>query len=1015
MKKLLGFLAAGLLTAAFAAEIPILEISKWNLDGLSAAKSGSSLRLVENGPKAYGTAKTRVAVGKNKYLQIIAGASENPEHFITVSNVSGGKTPKGVIFQGINTFALPDKNFTLALTLRGNKGTAPGGWYNINTIKTMAVPTGGLTVTANKAVLQVNDTFKVRYYAGEKLAEAAPEVKAFESSTMSAISFGNPIILNDEGKNGDEKAGDFIYSADVKISGKTPNPGKSAILFSIILPNDSSSYGTPSFAFDIKSSNMIRKTKSRLTPLAAKYRAMWEKATAGAVNLAAGKKVIFSSKPNFYLTAVGKSRQQKNNDAFDLTDGKLSRRGDDVLRFDHNAVGWRTSADLSGGIDLLIDLGKVEPVAKAVIRINCGDKQKQVQRSPRKFAVLVSKDGSSFYPANAPMIKLQPGEKDQSNFINQYYLEENDSDIFCYPFELAVNAPARYVMLRIVPDGGNLYSDELAIIKAADPAQVSEKAYSGAPEKRLTGGVVLTPAQNGNFYVAENLPAPNYFAFRDLRESTAKAALQMVMEVPESIVCLNSDAKQQKIQLDGRNYIRYSFPIPADSQKIASYMEHQAVFLQAKGKVPAGSKAYFYAAINGRKSHIAERDIEVITIPEAPEMFKGITVLSRMSIGDQTFPGYYSNLKMMGFSGVHIYPYMYQRTGVDKFSEEYCSSIEKARQAGYKIVFGYNGLLDMYRYNKHNDEVYCQDIPQKAIKCPTYRGEFYYKELAKITRAVAKFRPDYIQWDIEIWGHSMPFVRNCSRCKALQKKSGKSWEDFLDDVSVELNADLNKAVAEGVKQQSKPQMPLLYNYNRQPLSSCYHGFEKWSLNGKFVDGGQPSLYVAGSELRVHNNIAGNFALQSSKSQRLLVPILTPGTYGAYAPFRLEQMIYETMLNGSRGFFYYPWRGFISPIYFYYHAKAMQNVIKYQSLILTGEIFKPSCSEEKITVSGVKNAAEALILLGNYQSAPEKVSVTLPFANAEVFDVLNKKSIPQKELKALQVPNAKVRLLYIKKK
>ena len=52
---------------------------------------------------------------------------------------------------------------------------------------------------------------------------------------------------------------------------------------------------------------------------------------------------------------------------------------------------------------------------------------------------------------------------------------------------------------------------------------------------------------------------------------------------------------------------------------------------------------------------------------------------------------------------------------------------------------------------------------------------------------------------------------------------------------------------------------------------------------------------------------------------------------------------------------------------------------------------------------------------NYQSAPEKVSVTLPFANAEVFDVLNKKSIPQKELKALQVPNAKVRLLYIKKK
>ena len=1013
MKESLTLLIFSAAAVLFAGELKITDLKSWKIQSLSGEIIANRLRLQENGPKAYGSAKIRVATGKNKYLQIVAGASENPEHYVSVSNVSTPGGPHGVIFQGVNTFELPKKNFTLALTLRGPKGTIPGGWYDINSIKTVSIPTGGLVVTADKASLGVNDNLKVKFFAGEKLAADTLEVKTFIAKNMASVSLGEKILLNDAGKNGDEKAGDFIYSGNVKITPQAHNIGKNQLLFSVTLPNGSSSYGTPELTFNIKTDRNIQTTNTRLTPLAAQYRAMWENATAGRVNLAAGKKVDFSFKPNFYLTATGKRPTAPNTDAFDLTDGKLTRRGDDVLRFDSSAVGWRTSADLSGGIDMTIDLGKVEPVEKVVIRINCGDKQKQVQRSPHKFAVLVSKDGENFYPSNNPMIKLQPGEKDQSNFVNQYYLEENDSDIFCYPFELAVNAPARYVMIRIVPDGGNLYSDELAVIKAENVSSVSEKAYSATPEKRLTGGVVLTPAQNGKFYVADNLPAPNYFAMRDLRNNAGKAPMQMVLELPANIVCLNDEVQTQKFRFGNADYVRYAFPIPADSRKTASFMEHKTIFLQAKGQVAAGSKAYFYATINGRKSHVTERDIEVITIPEASEMFKGITVLSRMSLGDKTFPGYFENLKMMGFSGVQIYPYMFQRSGKDNFSDTYCGDVEKARQLGYKIVIGYNGLLDMYRYNKHGNEVYCQDLPQEQVKCPTYRGRFYHAELDKITRAVAKFRPDYIQWDIEIWGKSMPFVRNCSRCKSLQQKSGKSWEDFLDDVSVELNSELNKAVEKGVKL-GKAKMPLLYNYNRQPLSSCYHGFEKWSLNGKFVDGGQPSLYVAGNELRVHNNIKGNFALQSDKSKRVLIPILTPGTYGAYEPYHLEQMIYETMLNGAKGFFYYPWRGFISPIYFYYHAKAMKNVIRYQDLILNGEIFTPECSTPSMTVSGVKSDSEALLLIGNYQPAGNICNIKLPFEKAKITDVLTGEVIDMKTVSKLPVPDKRIRLLHLQK-
>ena len=143
-------------------------------------------------------------------------------------------------------------------------------------------------------------------------------------------------------------------------------------------------------------------------------------------------------------------------------------------------------------------------------------------------------------------------------------------------------------------------------------------------------------------------------------------------------------------------------------------------------------------------------------------------------------------------------------------------------------------------------------------------------------------------------------------------------------------------------------------------------------------------------------------------------MLTPGTYGAYEPYHLEQMIYETMLNGAVGFFYYPWRGFISPIYFYYHSKAMQNVIRHQELILNGELFTPQCNVAEMTLSGVKSRDEALVLVGNYLGVDEECAVQAPFEPASITDVLTGQELSASELRTLKVPMRRVRLLYLKR-
>ena len=289
----------GALASVMAFEV---EIDKggasWKLENLSAEVVTGALRLREIGEATYGTAKTSIPVKDAKYLQIDVGASENPLHYVTVSNDSKQAMPRGCVFQGCNTFPLPDSDFTLALTLRGPKGSTQGGWYDIKAVRTVAVPAGGVVVSAEKPVVKVGDSFRVGYFAlpGGTQPSELP-LKAFLEASMAEVTFGEPVVLRDDGTNGDLQAGDGIYSALVTVTedatclqgeqGK-PLPG-SALCFAVLLPGSAASYGVADFSFDVTTKNLLKNiTKTRMTPTTIDYRKQWEKAVAGKVNLAAG-------------------------------------------------------------------------------------------------------------------------------------------------------------------------------------------------------------------------------------------------------------------------------------------------------------------------------------------------------------------------------------------------------------------------------------------------------------------------------------------------------------------------------------------------------------------------------------------------------------------------------------------------------------------------------------------------------------------------------------------------------
>ena len=135
---------------------------------------------------------------------------------------------------------------------------------------------------------------------------------------------------------------------------------------------------------------MLKKTVLLLTALSAfslladtDGKKLFAQTLANRVNLAAGKTVEFTPAPSYRLTTDAK-------DIKDLTDGKLSRRTDDRIWFDRNAVGWRTS----NPITIKLDMGKEVAMDKVAIRIQGGAPRFSY---PNELQSFVSNDGKIWY------------------------------------------------------------------------------------------------------------------------------------------------------------------------------------------------------------------------------------------------------------------------------------------------------------------------------------------------------------------------------------------------------------------------------------------------------------------------------------------------------------------------------------------------------------------------------------------------------------------------------------------
>jgi hypothetical protein len=989
----------------------------WRFNNITAQIVNDSLRIRESGRKHYGSFYRYIPFNlksnKTNYLQFKIGQIEQANS-LSAKNASSKGKQFGPLYAGWNTFDLTAQlklrgrksKFALSITQFGVRGTGQSSYADIELIRIVKKPLNGLTVTLQGSAepARSSDKLLFRYYAPEKLTKA-PQVKCYITPNMAVynLTADRTIILNDAGKNGDAVAGDNIYSVVTAIDKIAPKfvSSKKTALLAVVTVNGVKSSAIVNFSCNINpDSRGVVSTATVDGSDAGRYRKLWQKATRGK-NLALGKPVIFSKKSAYRLSTKG------GTDATDLTDGKLSDYKKNKIWFDPKTVGWYHNKVVNG-VNLIIDLGTVQPIDKVVIRCLAG-KAQQILVCPQKFELFVSKDGKQFH-RTATMQKLQPGEKSQSDLKRFFYIEEAGKP-YVYPFILQANADARYIGLRIYGDADSIFSDELAVIKAKT-AQITTADYNTVYSKPAqilhTDGFIVKP-RCGKLVIVKNILVPNSLAVEDMSgKKKSRPQINLIIETLPQVVLVKPDSVKTTVTIKGKRYSRWTLPMKWLHRKQPL---SEMLFFAASGKLPANATATFYVDYPGVKAVKSTVPVSVIDFPVVTPQLKRLHVsLAWMGIRkSEDWPGFLKEWKKLGFNAVSCFPRAWRNETADRNA-----FLAKARNAGYKVVMNESPFHVMIKpFSKQpGAEIFSQTPSGKSKNlCPSYRGQYYLKELERVTENVKKSQPDYLFWDIECWYRGAREASSCSRCKAGQQKSGKPMAEYLKLQGQQSFADLYAAVEKGSVGRK---MPVVASYNHHAVHPVHHGVTDFNLIfPKYVKQAQPSLYVAGRALDVHNSIRKNYQLTKSRN---IVPWLSTGTYGEFESFKVEQMILEALLNGATGITYYWYGDFDTSLDFYYHAKALAAIAPYEKLIMDGQVIEPTGSNTALTYSAIRNGDEMLLLIGNYTNTnPSTVFVT-PFNEiAQIKDLRSGNILNPDVNLELKVPRGDIRLLYIKGK
>jgi hypothetical protein len=765
---------------------------------------------------------------------------------------------------------------------------------------------------------------------------------------------------------------------------------------------------------------------------AAESRRLWLAEAAGE-NLALGRPARYSVPPDYDLTRADGS------DTRDLTDGRLSAREDERIWFDSAAVGWYEAGRPAEGVNILIDLGAVQPVGKVVARFLGGGEQNNLL-FPAECTVVVSEDGQDFHRA-ASLCKLLPPERDRAGEPGLYYLEEKGT-AYVHPFVFPVKVRARYIGLAVRAATDSLFCDEIAVIKGAFRAEDAPAPDRAQCVSFVTEGVIFGPSKPV-LAISTNVVTPNFFRLLDGRPAAERSPeARCVIELPAAVTILATEASRdiavESFAAGGAPWRRWRLPLPAREVPNRE-LSCMPFYLTVEGRLPPEPHAVFYAESKGFAPNRMTVPVRTIAIPKAPRLDGFHVSLAWMSEREAVgWPGFLDAWEQLGFTAVGTFPYWWTASDVAPFVDRFKAWLREARQRGFQVLQNDSPFHMMVNAHRNEPEIYSQLAggPSKN-PCPAYRGRFYREEIARVGDCFEKTQPDFVFYDIELWRPGASEASSCARCRAWQQQSRKPMDACLVDMGTEMLQDMDGEIrARGAKLGRRMPVVAMYDLRAsEPAYQLVHSFS--NVFPRVIQRSQPSLYCLNRLGYAHDSMRADLKALGGKGG-LIVPWITAGTYGEADSSAIEALVLECFLNGAGGIAYFQFATFDTPLDFQAHARALAALAPHQTLLREGRPCEvpaaaelgrprppgwrfwrrppPAAPAEGVLVSAWWNGRdEMLLLLGNYDdSRPVTVRPALPFAGLDAAtDARDGRTLRARLPLAVDVPGKGFRLLHLR--
>ncbi|MEI6501211.1 MAG: discoidin domain-containing protein [Armatimonadota bacterium] len=704
-------------------------------------------------------------------------------------------------------------------------------------------------------------------------------------------------------------------------------------------------------------------------------------------NLILGRELRYAPQPNYRLTTNA-------TDPADLTNGQFGERTDEAVWFEAGAVGWQGAARPT----IFADLGSVQPIGSVVARF-LGGRQQPGLTFPDGLRVLLSTDGKDYYQVSA---RHKRGLDDRS--AEAYDLPEVGV-AWVHNFVLPVGLKARYLALQVYHQQQFICTDELAVVKG--PGTLPD--FTPDPTKRViivTEGVAFN-AVTGNVPICQNLPLRAKLDMVDARSGDAYGKpCKIVLDLPDTVKFVTEGQTPAEVEHGGRKFKRY----------LVDWKGEGTEFM-LQSTLPAGKTDVLYTYGDSGSGPQNERQLtwESIAIPKArvPRRLHVSLAWIYSEAMVKTWPDYFNAMKWLGFNGVGSFPRYWGENSIG----ENQAILDEGKRAGLQIVVNESpaGALEE---DRNQQETKSQLEGGKfGDVCPSYRGQYYQKEVASFAQHAAWIKPHAIFYDIEAyWNGSMEAPR-CSRCQERFKTGNfKDWDAFRAAMGKEIHEDLKNATEKALGAAGDHPQVLYGSYRTEPIEPLNDGIFAFSnLYPNLLQVGMPSLYVAGNPLAVASNIAANRAKLPAND---VIPWLSTGCYGEYDPIHTRDLVLETFANGARGVTYY-WYGHFDAGHFKYHAEAIDLLAPIEDIFMDGKpLTGLKCSNAQLKVCGMGAGSEQAVLVANYSGvAPgTAVKLTIPVTTrTPVYDLDSGKKIaeliPGKPLD-LRLGKRSTQLLYV---